>query len=212
MKKQPNISVLKNEKLLNYVKQKVLYDIVGNPTSGSAQDFSNDNTFHNNLVKFNTKSKLITIPKGKTKIKPNVVSQKNNFNALNQHRTDMMKYVNREIGIKPDFLAEYSTYYVLTITSFKVLFNNESPTAKDFDIYCNGLLCDKETYNVNVTDKIVIKLNKSEAVDGIVGEDFDENTFEIVSKFNPIVLGLGDIDNDGEEDWLATENNEDILK
>jgi hypothetical protein len=211
MKKQPNISVLKNEKLLNYVKQKVLSDLVGNPLSGSSQDFSNDNIFHSDLVKFNTKSKIISVPKGKSKLKQNVLIPKKNFDAINQHRKDMMKWANREFGIYPNLLAEHSTYYVLTISTYKLLFNNETPTSKDFDIYCNGLQCDKDTYNVEVSDKIVITLQKSEAVDGIVGQDFNENSFEIVSKWDWKLVDLGDVDSDGEEDWLDTEDYKDII-
>ena len=119
------------------------------------------------------------VPKGKTKSKPNLNIQKRNLDKINQHRIDMMQYTNREIGIQPDLLIEYSTYYVLTITSYKVLFNNETPTAKDFDIYCDGLLVDKTTYDVNVGENIVITIQKSEAVD----DTFDTNNFEIVSKF-----------------------------
>ena len=76
-------------------------------------------------------------------------------------------------------MIEYSTYYVLTIISYKLITNNEQPTAKDFDIYCNGLLVDKNTYDVNVNENIVITIQKSEAVD----DSYDETNFEIVSKF-----------------------------
>jgi hypothetical protein len=90
-----------------------------------------------------------------------------------------MNYANRELGIQPDLLIEHSTYYVLTITTYNVLFNNETPTAKDFDIYCGGLLVDKTTYDVIVGENIVITIQKSEAVD----DSYDETNFEIVSKF-----------------------------
>ena len=89
-------------------------------------------------------------PKGKTKSKPNIKVQTRNLDAINKHRIDMMNYANRELGIQPDLLIEHSTYYVLTITTYNVLFNNETPTAKDFDIYCGGLLVDKNTYDVIV--------------------------------------------------------------
>jgi hypothetical protein len=74
------------------------------------------------------------------------------------------------------------------------------------------LILDVETYSVNVGQNIVITIQKSEAVDGIVGQDFAETSFEIVSKFDPILLGVGDVDGDGEEDWLITENGKDIIK
>ena len=113
----------------------------------------------------------------------------------------MMRYANREYAIFADLLIEYSTYYVLTITSYKLLFNNETPTAKDFDIYCDGLLIDKTTYGVNVGENIVITIQKSEAVD----DSFDETNFEIVSKFDWINVT-------NEEDFdLTTENEEDII-
>jgi hypothetical protein len=118
-------------------------------------------------------------PKGKTKSKPNLNIQKRNLDNINQHRIDMMNYANRELGIQPDLLIEHSTYYVLTITTYNVLFNNETPTAKDFDIYCGGLLVDKTTYDVIVGENIVITIQKSEAVD----DSYDETNFEIVSKF-----------------------------
>lgn len=140
-------------------------------------------------------------PKGKTKSKPNIKVQTRNLDAINKHRIDMMNYANREFGITADLLIEYSTYYVLTITSYKVLFNNETPTAKDFDIYCGGLLVDKNTYDVIVSENIVITIQKSEAVD----DNFDETNFEIVSKFDWINVT-------NEEDFdLTTENGEDII-
>ena len=118
-------------------------------------------------------------PKGKTKSKPNIKVQTRNLDAINKHRIDIMNYANRELGITADLSIEYSTYYVLTITSYKVLINNETPTAKDFDIYCDGLKVDVSTYGVNVGENIVITIQKSEAVD----DSFDETNFEIVSKF-----------------------------
>ena len=140
-------------------------------------------------------------PKGKTKSKPNIKVQTRNLDAINRHRIDMMNYANREIGIHSDLLIEYSTYYVLTITSYKLLFNNETPTAKDFDIYCDGLLVDKTTYNVIAGENIVITIQKSEAVD----DSYDETNFEIVSKFDWINIV-------NEEDFdLTTENGEDII-
>jgi hypothetical protein len=140
-------------------------------------------------------------PKGKTKSKPNVKLIKRDIGKTNQFRIDMLNYVNREFGITADLLIEYSTYYVLTITSYKILFNNETPTAKDFDIYCNGLLVDKTTYDAIVGENIVITIQKSEAVD----DNFTETNFEIVSKFDWI-----NVTNEEEFD-LTTENGEDII-
>jgi hypothetical protein len=142
-------------------------------------------------------------PKGKTKSKPNIKVQSRNLDAINKHRIDMMNYVNREFGIQPDYLIEdtINNQYILTITTYKLLFNNETPTAKDFDIYCGGLLVDKNTYDVIVGENIVITIQKSEAVD----DDFDETNFEIVSKFDWINIT-------NEEDFdLTTENGEDII-
>ena len=146
-------------------------------------------------------------PKGKTKSKPNIKVQTRNLDAINKHRIDIMNYANRELGITADLSIEYSTYYVLTITSYKVLINNETPTAKDFDIYCDGLLVDKTTYDVKVGENIVITIEKSEAVD----DNFDETNFEIVSKFDWDIFNLGDINGDGIDDYLDTENYEDII-
>jgi hypothetical protein len=149
----------------------------------------------------NISAPVFVAPKGKTKSKPNLSIQKRNLDNINQHRINIINYVNREIGIQPDLLIEYSTYYVLTIISYKLLFNNETPTAKDFDIYCNGLMVDKTTYDVNVGENVIITIQKSEAVD----DNFDETNFEIVSKFDWINVT-------NEEDFdLTTENGEDII-
>jgi hypothetical protein len=201
MKQRPNISVHKNEKLINYVKTKVLSDLNGTFQSGSAQDFNNDLQLHNDLVRNNPLPSTYVAPKGKTKSKPNVKLIKRDIGKTNQFRIDMLNYANREFGINPDLLIEYSTYYVLTIISYKLITNNEQPTAKDFDIYCNGLLIDKTTYDVNVNENIVITIQKTEAVD----DTFDTNNFEIVSKFDWINIT-------NEEDFdLTTENGEDII-
>jgi hypothetical protein len=144
---------------------------------------------------------VFVAPKGKTKSKPNIKLIKRDIAKTNQFRIDMLNYANREFGINADLLIEYSTYYVLTITSYKVLFNNETPTAKDFDIYCNGLRVDSVTTSVNVGENIVITIQKSDAVD----DSYDETNFEIVSKFDWINIV-------NEEDFdLTTENGEDII-
>jgi len=140
-------------------------------------------------------------PTGKQKSKPNLNIQKRNLDKVNQHRIDMMQWVNREVPVIADLLIEYSTYYILTITSYKLLFNNETPTAKDFDIYCNGLKVDVNTYDVTVGENIVITIQKSEAVD----DSFDETNFEIVSKWDWINL-----DTENYFD-LTTENDENII-
>ena len=150
----------------------------------------------------------ISVPKGKTKSKPNVKLIKRDIGKVNDFRIQMMNFANNELGIQPDLLIEEFDKYILTIISYKVLNGVETLTAKDFDIYCNGLKVDVDTYSVNLGEHIVITIQKSEAVD----DNFDENNFEIVSKFDVILLGLGDVDNDGEEDWLTTENGIDIIK
>jgi hypothetical protein len=216
MKQRPDISVLKNQKLINYVREKVLSDISGStPISGTLEQRSierqTDLVFHTNLVRFNTKPETPKIT-SKTKSKPIINVQKRDIGKVNDFRIQMMNFANNELGIHPDLLIEEVDKYVLTITSYKILNGVETPTAKDFDIYCNGLRLDVETYSVNVGQHIVITIQKSEAVDGIVGEDFAETSFEIVSKFDAILLGLGDVDGDGEEDWLTTENDKDIIK
>ena len=179
MKQRPNISVQQNSnrklEYLKYLAEENIQPNIAAPT--------------------------YVTPKGKTKSKPNLNIQKRNLDNINQHRIDMMNYANRELGIQPDLLIEHSTYYVLTITTYKLLFNNETPTAKDFDIYCGGLLVDKNTYDVIVGENIVITIQKSEAVD----DNFDETNFEIVSKFDWINIT-------NEEDFdLTTENGEDII-
>jgi hypothetical protein len=213
MKQRPNISVLKNQKLINYIREKVLSDISGStPISGTLEQRSierqTDLTFHTNLVRFNTKPETPKIT-SKTKSKPILNVQKRDIGKVNDFRIQMMNFANNELGIHPDLLKDDipNNQYILTITSYKILSGIETPTAKDFDIYCNGLRLDVETYSVNVGQNIVITIQKSEAVD----DNFDENNFEIVSKFDPILLGAGDVDGDGEEDWLITENGKDII-
>jgi hypothetical protein len=117
--------------------------------------------------------------KGKTKYKPTINIKKRNLDNINKHRIDMMQMAIAEKGIKPDLLIEYSTYYVLTITTYNIIQGVETPTAKDFDIYCDGLKLDITTYDVKVGENVVITIQKSEAVD----DNFDTNNFEIVSKF-----------------------------
>jgi hypothetical protein len=167
---------------------------------------------YNKYIAGNNQQNISNTPfipaKSKTKSKPNIKIQTKNLDAINKHRIDMMNWANREYTIFADLLIEYPTYYVLTITSYKLLFNNETPTAKDFDIYCDGLLVDKTTYDIKVGENVVITIQKSEAVD----DHFDETNFEIVSKWdwNQFRLGIGDSNGDGEEDWLDTELGEDI--
>ena len=144
----------------------------------------------------------------KTKSKPIVNVQKRDIGKVNDFRIQMMNFANNELGIQPDLLIEEVDKYVLTITSYKILNGIETLTAKDFDIYCNGLKVDVDTYSVNLGEHIVITIQKSEAVD----DNFDENNFEIVSKFDVILFSIGDVNDDGEEDWLITENGEDIIK
>ena len=166
MKQRPNISVQRksNTKLeyLKYLAEENIQPDIAAPT--------------------------YVVPKGKTKFKPNIKVQTRNLDAINKHRINMMNYANREFSVFADGIATHYigdpldgiiNYYVLTITSYKVLFNNETPTAKDFDIYCDGLLVDKTTYDVKVGENIVITIQKSEAVD----DSFSETNFEIVSKF-----------------------------
>jgi hypothetical protein len=185
MKQRPNISVLKNQKLINYVREKVLSDISGStPISGTLEqrriERQTDLTFHTNLVRFNTKPETPKIT-SKTKSKPIVNVQKRDIGNVNDFRIQMMNFANNELGIHPNLLKDDipNNQYILTITSYKILSGIETPTAKDFDIYCNGLRLDVETYSVNVGQNIVITIQKSEAVD----DHFDENNFEIVSKF-----------------------------
>jgi len=179
MKQRPNISIQqKSNTKLDYLKYLATENIQPNITTPT-----------------------IFVPKVKTKSKPNIKVQTRNLDAINKHRIDMMNYANREIGIHSDLLIEYPTYYVLTITSYKLLFNNETPTAKDFDIYCDGLLVDKTTYNVIAGENIIITIQKSEAVD----DNFTETNFQIVSKWDWINMET--------ENGLIinTENGEDII-
>ncbi len=143
----------------------------------------------------------ISSPKGKTKSKPNINIIKKDINKINQFRVDMINYAINEKGINPDLLIEYNDRYVLTITSYELITNNETPTTKDFDIYCNGLKLDGSTYDVKIGSEIVITIQKTEAVD----DHFDENNFEIISRFT-----LAYMINDA-GDYLVTDGLDDII-
>ncbi len=143
----------------------------------------------------------ISTPKGKTKSKPNINIIKKDINKINQFRVDMINYAINEKVINPDLLIEYNDRYVLTVTSYELLTNNETPTTKDFDIYCNGLKLDVSTYDVKVGNEIIITIQKTEAVD----DHFEENNFEIVSRFT-----LAYMINDA-GDYLVTDGLDDII-
>lgn len=180
MKQRPNILVQKKSNIkLDYFKHLAEENIQPNVTAPT-----------------------IFAPKVKTKSKPKINVQKGiDINKVNQFRIDMLNYANREIGIKADLLIEYNTYYVLTILSYSTINGIETPTAKDFDIYCDGLKLDVNTYDVNVGASIVITIQKNEAVD----DNFDTNNFEIVSKFD-----WYEIYNE-QNDILDTETGDDII-
>jgi hypothetical protein len=157
MKQRPNISIQKKSNTkLDYLRYLATENIQPNITAPT-----------------------ISVPKGKTKSKPKVNIIKKNINKINQFRIDMINYAINEKGINPDLLMEYDEKYVLTITSYELITKNETPTAKDFDIYCNGLKIDLSTYDVKVGSEIIITIQKSEAVD----DNFDETNFEIISRF-----------------------------
>ncbi len=143
----------------------------------------------------------ISTPKGKTKSKPNINIIKKDINKINQFRVDMINYAINEKVINPDLLIEYNDRYVLTVTSYELLTNNETPTTKDFDIYCNGLKLDVSTYDVKVGNEIIITIQKTEAVD----DHFEENNFEIVSRFTLAYM----INDSG--DYLITDGLDDII-
>lgn len=137
----------------------------------------------------------------KTKSKPNIKLENRNLDRINKHRVEIVNYAINEKGITPDLLIEYSDRYVLTISSYELLTNNETPSAKDFDIYCDGLRLDVETYDVKINGNIVITIQKTEAVD----DHFDTNNFEIVSKFTLAYM----INDSG--DYLITDGLDDII-
>lgn len=179
MKQRPNISIEKKSNTkLDYLKYLATENIQPNVSVSS-----------------------FAVPNVKTKSKPNIKIKSRNLDKINQFRTDMLNYANREIGIVPDLLVEYPTYYMLTITNYTLITNNTQPTAKDFDIYCNGLKLDNSTYDVLLNENIIINIQKSEAVD----DSFDENNFEIVSKFDWKIVATED------EFYLNTETDEDII-
>lgn len=179
MKQRPNISIQKksngNLDYLRYLATENIQPNVSAPTIVSASS--------------------------KTKSKPNINIQPKNLDVINKHRINMINYAVNEKGINPDLLIEYNDKYVLSITSYELITNNETPTAKDFDIYCNGLKVDISTYDVKINSEIVITIQKSEAVD----DHFDTNNFEIVSRFTLAYM----INDNG--DYLITDGLDDII-
>lgn len=149
----------------------------------------------------NVSAPTVATSTGKTKSKPKINIQTRNLDNINKHRVSMMNYAINEKGINPDLLIEYNDRYVLTITSYELITNNETPSAKDFDIYCGGLRLDNTTYDVKVGNEIVITIQKSEAVD----DTFDTNNFEIVSRFTLAYM----INDSG--DYLITDGLDDII-
>lgn len=138
----------------------------------------------------------------KTKGKPNINLQKRNIANIDAHRINVINFANKETGIRPDLLVEYSDRYKLTITSYTIAtFGVESLTAKYFDIYCNGLKVDENDIIVEIsTNSIILYVLKSDAVD----DTFDTTNFEIVSKFDDLIL----LTTQGLQ--LYTDNNEEI--
>ena len=117
------------------------------------------------------------------KQKPNIKIQKRNLKNINNFRTNILNWANKEIGIHPDLLVEYNDKYKLTITSYRfTLIGVETISGKDFDVYCNGLAVVNEDVSVISfsSDKVELYINKSEAVD----DNFDTINFEIVSKWD----------------------------
>jgi len=113
------------------------------------------------------------------KQKPNIKITKRNLENINKHRIDMINYVINEKSIVPNLLEEFTNYYIFTITTYKLLYNNETPTSKDFDIYCNGLIVNKNAYEIQINSDIIIKINKNE----LVVDNLHQINFEIISKF-----------------------------
>jgi len=132
----------------------------------------------------NVSASVYITPKSKTKSKPNIKIKNRNIDVINAHRMDMMQTVITEKAINPDLLVEYPTYYILTITTYNIIQGVETPTAKDFDIYLDGVKLDTILYNINVNDNITITLQKDdEANVSIIDNGITENNFEIVGKF-----------------------------
>ena len=97
--------------------------------------------------------------------------------------------------------------YKLTIITYKLLFGAQSISGKDFNIYLRGLKLDVETFTAYFeenTNYIVIIVTKNDAIE----DGYVETDFEIVSKWDNILIGLGA----GNNDWLTTENEEDITR
>jgi len=179
MKQRPNISIQKKSNTqLDYLRYLATENIQPNVMAPS-----------------------ISTPKGKTKSKPSINIVKKDISKINQFRVDMINYAVNEKGINPDLLIEYNDRYVLTVTSYELITNNETPTTKDFDIYCNGLKLDVSTYDVKVGNEIIITIQKTEAVD----DHFEENNFEIVSRFTLAYM----INDSG--DYLITDGLDDII-
>lgn len=172
------INQFRNELISSSLTENDIFPItfVQNPISNISFNYSEFVSQSNDTNISNTQF----IPsKTKTKSKPNIHITNRNLDAINKHRISMINYVVNEKGICPDLLIEYPTYYILTITSYKLLFNNETPTSKDFDIYFDGLILDKTAYKIKVDTNIIITIQKNE----LLVNHLEETNFEIISKF-----------------------------
>lgn len=163
MKQIPNISIQKKSNTkLDYLKYLATENIQPNITAPT-------------IFTSNTK----------TKSKPKINVQKGiDINKVNKLRTDILNYSINELGIHPDLLIEYSTHYVLTITTYTILSGIETLTAKDFDIYLDGIKLDTKIYSVTAGENIIITLQKDdEANVTILQNQINESSFDIVGKF-----------------------------
>lgn len=130
----------------------------------------------------------------KTKSKPLPTIQPNYLDKVLDYKLDMFDYIASDIKLNPNLLIEYSTYYVLTITSYAPMQGYDSLTSKDFDIYINGIRLDVSDYDVsfNTNDNIVFTIQKL-----AIPNNLNEENFLICGAFSPI--------------FLATELNKNII-
>lgn len=223
MKHRPNI-LAKNLKanqysdMLNKMRNMVLNDETGStlaerpePTPSKTKvigtspilnlikniDLDKNDVFVNMVLNNETGSVLADKPlptPSKTKSNPISNVQPKYLDKILDYKLDMFDFIGSDRQLNPDFLVEYDTYYVATISSKAPMQGYDSLTSKDFDIYVSGIRLDVPDYKISFNDRfnIVFTIQKTALFDGLLKENF-----LICGAFNDI--------------FLVTEINKDII-
>ena len=231
MKYRPNISAISNRKNLFLDKMETLSNLVLNDMTGSIlaektlptpsktksivaspilnliknTELDKKDVFVNLVLNNETGSTLADRPEpipSKTKSNPIPNIQPNYLDRILDYKFDIFDFIASDTKLYPDLLVEYSTYYVVTISTNQPMQGYDSLTSKDFDIYVNGIRLDVPDYRVwfNEIGNIVFTIQKT-----AIPNDLTQANFLICGAFKNIIIGT-------ETDIiLSTENGEEII-